>query len=57
MESYVLMAGNPADGFKVYGPVPTTENLELEARVEREWHDSGCTWWYLPLHSLRQNER
>jgi hypothetical protein len=47
--SYVLMAGNPVDGFRVYGPFATTENSEAEARAQQEWPDSGCTWWYLPI--------
>ncbi len=47
--AFVLVSGNPVDGFTFYGPVPTTENPELERRAEREFPDSGATWWYAPL--------
>ena len=50
MDSFVVVTGDPVDGFRFYGPTPL-ESDRTDAYTRR-LEDIGEDWWQAPLHAV-----
>jgi hypothetical protein len=53
---FIIMAGNPIDGFKYIGPFATSDEAttwgeDNEDRITENEAAAGAEWWVLPLES------
>ena len=48
MPNWIVVIGNPSDGFNMYGPFLSQEDATEFAEIE----NGGCEWWVVQLQPV-----